>query len=68
MWLHLEIYTDIQIYSGFFFFFFFLIHLKLRLGKLPIWFLRESRKGLGSRQKSSEEKGTEMKTLSGKRP
>lgn len=44
MWLHLEIDTDIQIqiYSGLFF---FPIHLKLRLGKLPIWFLRESRKG-----------------------
>ena len=45
MWLHLEIDTDkqIQIHRGYFFF--FLIHLKLRLGKLPIWFLRESRKG-----------------------
>ena len=44
MWLHLEIDTDIQIqiYCGLFF---FPIHLKLRLGKLPIWFLRESRKG-----------------------
>lgn len=44
MWVYLEIDTaiQIQIYSGSFF---FLIHLKLRLGKLPIWFLRESRKG-----------------------